>query len=86
MNDRSDLVFSRLTQKYPLADESHLASLADVWAMEVDQIITKMFDFTRSARPPMHVSVREKAIFELAKLTLWLIDLVIDKKIEVTLL
>jgi hypothetical protein len=82
MNDRADVVFSRLKQKYPVADESHLASLADVWAMEVDQIITKMFDITRSARPPMHVSVREKAIFELAKLTLWLIDLVIDKKIE----
>lgn len=82
MNDRSDLVFSRLKQKYPVADESHLASLADVWAMEVDQIITKMFDITRSSRPPMHVSVREKAIFELAKLTLWLTDLVIDKKIE----
>ncbi|HKR60767.1 MAG TPA: DUF4238 domain-containing protein, partial [Pyrinomonadaceae bacterium] len=41
-----------------------------------------MFDITRSARPPMHVSVREKAIFELAKLTLWLSDLVVDKKLK----
>jgi hypothetical protein len=80
---KSELILARLKQRYPeIYDESHLASLANVWAMEVEQIINKMFDITRSARPPMHISIREKAIFELAKLTLWLTDLVIDKKLE----
>jgi len=79
----SDLIFSRIKQRYPeFTDQTHSTSIANVWAIEVDQIIYKMFDIARSARPPMHIAVREKAIFELAKLTMWLTDLVVDKKLE----
>lgn len=47
---KSDLILARLKQRYPeINDESHLASLANVWAMEVNQIINKMFDITFSA-------------------------------------
>lgn len=82
MTGTSDLILSRIKHRYPeFTNQTHSTSIATVWAIEVDQIISRMFDIIRSARPPMHISVREKAIFELAKLTLWLTDLVVDKKL-----
>jgi hypothetical protein len=65
------------------AHEVRLGAIAEAWSEEVDRIIGLMFRYTKQVRQrPWSISVREEAIYELAKLMLWLSDLVVKKKLE----
>lgn len=76
-------IFERLANKFPLVDERHISALAEVWSLELDQIIKRMLDICRDEiGPVMPIDARPEAIFELAKLTLWLEDQIIEKKTE----
>ena len=76
-------IFDQLAKKFPSVDEGHLSALAEVWSIEHDQIIKRMFDICRDEiGPVMPIDARLEAIFELAKLTLWLEDRIIEKKTE----
>lgn len=63
--------------------EARLRAVAGAWAEEVDRIIGLMLNYTKEERQrPWAVSVREEAIYELAKLMFWLSDYVVKKKLE----
>ena len=74
-------IFEQLAKKFPSVDERHLSALAEVWSIERDQIIKRMLDICRDEiGPVMPIDARPEAIFELAKLTLWLEDQIIEKR------
>jgi hypothetical protein len=63
--------------------EAKLRAVAEVWTGEVDRIIGLMLSYTKDVRNrPCSPSAREEAIYELARLMLWLCDLVVKKKLE----
>lgn len=75
------IMFERLPTKFPDCDPKHLDALAAVWAREAGLVIARMFEIygdTEVMRLP--IEVRHEAVFELAKLTLWLEDRMIEKK------
>jgi hypothetical protein len=81
-----DHIYSLLAKDEPgLQHKARLEAVAGVWAEEVDRIIRLMLGYTKDERQrPWAVSSREDAIYELARLTFWLSDLVVKKKLEET--
>jgi hypothetical protein len=74
-------MFERLSATFPDSDPKHLDALAAVWTREAGLVISRMFEMcceTESMRLP--IEARHEAAFELAKLTLWLEDRMIEKK------
>jgi hypothetical protein len=70
-----------LSEKFPSADQQHLAALAEVWSEELDLIVRRMLSICRAeVGPVIPIEVRHEAIFELANLQLWLEDRLIEKK------
>jgi hypothetical protein len=59
----------------------HLSALAEIWSIECDLIIKRMLGICRDEiGPVMPLDARPEVIFELAKLTLWLEERIIEKK------
>jgi hypothetical protein len=78
---RRGIMFERLPTTFPNCDSKHLDALAAVWTREATLVISRMFEIyaeTEIVRRP--IEVRHEAAFELAKLTLWLEDRMIEKK------
>jgi hypothetical protein len=65
------------------AHKDRLTAVAKVWQGEIDEIISLMFRYTEEKRHRLRRNmIREEAIFELAKLMLWLSQLVVTKKLQ----
>lgn len=80
---QADRLLTRLLEKYPSDDETHLTAIAAVWTVERDRIIERMLDICRDEiGPVLPAQARSEAIFELAKLTIWLEDKIIEKKTD----
>src|SRR5256885_12269108 len=79
-----DHIYSLLAKHEPgPKHEARLRAVAGAWAEEVDKIIELMFRYTKEVRQrPWSVSVGEEAIYELARLMLWLSESVVKKKLE----
>src|SRR6266404_4990444 len=77
-------IYLALTRHEPHpAHEARLRAVAGAWAEEVDKIIGLMFRYKKEVRNRQWTSsVREEAIYELARLMFWLSDLVVKKKLE----
>lgn len=74
-------MFERLSTRFPDCDPKHLDAIAAVWTREAELVIMRMFEIyaeTEIMRLP--IQVRHEAAFELAKLSLWLEDRMIEKK------
>lgn len=68
-------------KRFPSVDERHLAGLAEVWSIERDKVVDRMLQITEDeVGPVMSHPARPKAIFQLAKLKLWLGDRIIEHK------
>lgn len=78
-----DLILSEFKKRSPGgADSGKPTAIAKVWADEINEIITLVFEYTEEARGhPRYLSFRSEAIFELAKLSLFLTRRVIDVKL-----
>lgn len=75
-------MLGKLISKFPNADEAHLAALADVWAVEHDRVIRRMIDISGKECTALPSEVRHEALFEMAKLILFLEDKIIEKKLS----
>jgi hypothetical protein len=72
---------NRRPPRLPDCDPKHLDAFAVVWTREAGLMVSRMFEIngeTEAMRLP--IEVRHEAAFELAKLMLWLEDLMIEKK------
>jgi len=78
-------MFDRLVSQFPDEDRQHLSALAEVWSSELGSIVERMLDISHregAARLPQEA--RPEAIFELAKLVLWLEERIVQKKTATT--
>lgn len=77
------LILSKLQEKTSgSADSNKLAAIAKIWADEINEILALVFKYTEKVRGrPHYLSFRSEAIFELAKLSLFLTGRVIDVKL-----
>jgi hypothetical protein len=74
-------MFERLSTRFPNCDPKHLDALAAVWTREAGLVVSRMFEIcgkTDVMRLP--IEARHEAVFELAKLMLWLEDRIIEWK------
>lgn len=78
-----DLILSKLKEKSSgHADDEKLALIAKIWSDEINEIISLILEYTEQARGrPKYLSFRSEAIFELAKLYLFLTEKVIEVKL-----
>lgn len=78
-------MFERLNSRFPGDDHGHLAALADVWSIELGRIVERMLTISQQrGSPALPIQRRPEAIFELAKLILWLEDRIVDLKTATT--
>lgn len=77
----TDVIYSELKKHEPdPAHEARFMAVAKIWESEIDEIISLMFRYTEEKRHRLRENIiREEAIFELAKLMLWLAELVVKK-------
>jgi hypothetical protein len=74
-------MFDRLLTQFPDCDQARLAALATVWTRELELILARMFEICAdrgAVRIP--AGARHEAVFELAKLSLWLEDKIVSVK------
>jgi hypothetical protein len=77
-------MFYRLLKLSPAVAGERLAALAEVWSIERNRIIARMLEICRTEIGPVMASdARPSAIFELAKLIMWLEERIIAKKLEI---
>ena len=76
-----EIMFERLSTTFPNCDPKHLDALAAVWTREAGLVVSRMFEIFRETEiTRLPIEARHEAAFELAKLTLWLEDRMIEKK------
>lgn len=78
-------MFDRLLNQFPHCDQAHLNALAAVWTRELELILTRMFEIcAEEGAVRIPARARHEAVFELAKLSLWLEDRIIAVKTSAT--
>ena len=66
-------VFGNLQNQFPNEDPSHLADLREVWSVELSKTIDRMLEIVKDrGTTSLPERARPEAIFEFAKLVLWL--------------
>jgi hypothetical protein len=66
-------MFEYLQEKFPSVNPQHLSALAEIWSEEINLVLNRMLTISREeCGPGLPIEVRHEAIFEVAKLTLWL--------------
>ena len=74
---------SALTKRFPSADKTQLQSLAAIWSVELSAIKERMFDLSAGKHGrAIPIEARADAIFQLAHLSMHLVEKIIDKKVE----
>lgn len=74
-------MFEELIKRFPSVDERHLAGLAEVWSIEREKVVDRMLKIADDEiGPVMSFRARPEAIFQLAKLQLWLDARIIEHK------
>lgn len=78
-----DALFDLVKKRSPGIDEAKARALAAVWAETSDRIVQRTLDLGQDAfGPTMHIDNRPKAIFELARLMLFLNGKILDRKAQ----
>lgn len=80
---RSDLLLGSLRARFPEASSDHLSALAEIWSQQLDGVIQRMLEIcSREQQVALPLEEKEHLIFELAKLTVWLGDRVIERNLQ----
>ena len=74
-------MLERLHTRFPDVDPDHLRALAVVWSREADRVITAMLRLSREgSRHTFPEDARHEVVLELAKLSLWLEERIVEKR------
>lgn len=77
---------SIIIKKHPGSRSSDVAKVAVIWDEVVSLIIQKMIEYSAKQIPALHINLREEMALELAKLTLFVSEKVVDKRLNGRLL
>ncbi|MCK4347710.1 MAG: DUF4238 domain-containing protein [Thermoplasmatales archaeon] len=77
---------SIIIKKHPDSRSSDVAKVAVIWDEVVSLIIQKMIEYSAKQIPALHINLREEMALELAKLTLFVSEKVVDKRLNGRLL
>lgn len=74
-------MFDRLQNQFPDCDPAHLKALAALWTRELEMIVARMFEIcAEGGAVQLPEAARHEAVFELAKLSLWLEEKIVSAK------
>lgn len=78
--DRVPMCRSEIVKRLPNADEARVHALGTIWDEVVHHIINEMLALTFEDAAPLHINIREDVALELAQLSLWLSERVIERR------
>lgn len=81
--DHSEILYAELVRRDEAATSEHGRRLAELWAQQLAQVITRVFEIAyESGRAAWHVDARTEATFELAGLLRSLSKRIVDHRLQ----
>ena len=81
-SDKGALLLTELRKREPECPDDHLRQLSALWADQVDAIVQRTLELSRApGRLTWHTEAKEESVHELARLTLWLVDRLLQKRL-----